>query len=219
MVYGHAIDEIWNYKVIGVWQVEEAEEAKRYGVKPGDHKILDVNNDGKFTNDDKVFQGYQSPRARFTLRNEFNLFKNFDVSFMVYSYVGQKGEFNQMKNRPGFPDRSSSYVFPYWTAENRNNEWARLYSSEGSATGYSVYQSKSFVRFESFAVAYTIPKNLVQRISVQNLRLYANVRNIGFISNWKFWDPENGTNGATNQNLTYSVPSPRIFTMGVDITL
>lgn len=216
---GHAIDEIWNYKVIGVWQVEEAEEAKRYGVKPGDHKILDVNNDGKFTNDDKVFQGYQSPRARITVRNEFNLFKNFDVSFMMYSYVGQKGEFNQMKNRPGFPDRSSSYVFPYWTAENRNNEWARLYSSEGSATGYSVYQSKSFLRFESLAIAYTIPKNLVQRVSVQNLRLYANVRNIGFISNWKFWDPENGTNNATNQNLTYSVPSPRIFTMGIDITL
>ena len=56
-------------------------------------------------------------------------------------------------------------------------------------------------------------------MGVQNLRLYANVRNIGFISSWKFWDPENGTNGATNQNLTYSVPSPRIFTMGVDITL
>lgn len=216
---GHAIDEIWNYKVIGVWQTEEADAAAKYGVRPGDHKILDVNNDGKFTNDDKVFQGFTSPRARFTWRNEFKLFKHFDVSCMMYSYVGQKGEFNQMKNRPGFPDRSSSFVFPYWTAENRNNEWARLYSSEGSATGYSVYQSKSFLRFESLALGYTVPKNLVQRISIQNLKIYANVRNLGFISNWKFWDPENGTNNATMANLTYSVPSPRIFTMGLDITL
>lgn len=216
---GHAIDEIWNYKVIGVWQTEEADAAAKYGVKPGDHKILDVNNDGKFTNDDKVFQGFTSPRVRLTLRNEFKLYKNFDVSFMMYSYLGQKGEFNQMKNRPGFPDRSSSYVFPYWTAENRNNEWARLYSSEGSATGYSVYQSKSFIRFESLALAYTLPRKLVEKISIQNLRIYGNVRNMGFISNWKFWDPENGTNNATNQNLTYSVPSPRIFTMGLDITL
>ncbi|MHA4739731.1 SusC/RagA family TonB-linked outer membrane protein [Dyadobacter sp. MSC1_007] len=216
---GHAIDEIWNYKVIGVWQTEEADAAAKYGVKPGDHKILDVNNDGKFTNDDKVFQGFTSPRVRLTLRNEFKLYKNFDVSFMMYSYLGQKGEFNQMKNRPGFPDRSSSYVFPYWTAENRNNEWARLYSSEGSATGYSVYQSKSFIRFESLALAYTLPRKFVEKISIQNLRIYGNVRNMGFISNWKFWDPENGTNNATNQNLTYSVPSPRIFTMGLDITL
>ena len=216
---GHAIDEIWNYKVIGVWQTEEADAAAKYGVRPGDHKLLDVNNDGKFTNDDKVFQGFTSPRARFTFRNEFKVFKNFDVSCMMYSYVGQKGQFNQMKNRQGFPDRSSSYVFPYWTAENRNNEWARLYSSEGSATGYSVYQSKSFIRFESLAIGYTVPKNLVQRASIQNLKIYANVRNMGFLSNWKFWDPENGTNGATNANLDYSVPSPRIFTIGLDITL
>jgi len=216
---GHAIDEIWNYKVIGVWQTEEADAAAKYGVRPGDHKILDVNNDGKFTNDDKVFQGFTSPRARMTFRNEFKLFKNFDISCMMYSYVGQKGEFNQMKNRPGFPDRSSSFVFPYWTAENRNTEWARLYSSEGSATGYSVYQSKSFLRFESLAIAYTIPKNLVKKINVENLKIYGNVRNMGFVSNWKFWDPENGTNGATNANLSYSVASPRIVTFGVDITL
>jgi len=216
---GHAIDEIWNYKVLGVWQTEEADAAAKYGVKPGDHKILDVNGDGKFTNDDKVFQGFTSPRARLTFRNEFKLFKVFDVSAMMYSYLGQKGEFNQMKNRPGFPDRSSSYVFPYWTAENPNKEWARLYSSEGSATGYSVYRSKSFLRFESVAVAYTIPKNLVKKINIENLRVYGNVRNLGFISSWKFWDPENGTNNATNQNLAVSVPSPRIFTIGLDITL
>lgn len=216
---GHATDEIWNYKVLGVWQTEEADQAAKYGVKPGDHKILDVNGDGKYTNDDKVFQGYFSPRVRMTMRNEFKLFKLFDVSFMMYSYLGQKGEFNQMKNRAGFPDRTSSYVFPYWTAENRNNEWARLYSSEGSATGYTVYRSKSFVRFESVAIAYTLPKNLVQKISIQNLRVYANARNLGYISSWKFWDPENGTNGNDNTNLTISVPSPRIFTVGIDITL
>ncbi|MCE7040174.1 SusC/RagA family TonB-linked outer membrane protein [Dyadobacter sp. CY312] len=216
---GHAIDELWNYKVLGVWQKEEVEEAKKYGVKPGDHKILDVNGDGKFTNEDKVFQGYKTPRARLTLRNEFKLFKNFDVAFMLYSYLGQKNEFNEMKNRPGFPDRSSSYVFPYWTEENRNNEWARLYSSEGSATGYAVYRSKSFVRFESLSLAYTIPKTLVQKINIQNLRVYGNVRNIGYISKWKFWDPESGTNGDTNQDLNVSVPSPRIITVGLDITL
>ncbi len=216
---GHAIDEIWNYKVVGVWQAEEKDEAAKYGVKPGDHKILDVNNDGKFTNDDKVFQGFETPRVRMTFRNEFKVFKNFDVSFMMYSYLGQKGQFNQMKNRQGFPDRSSSYEFPYWTAENKNNEWARLYSSEGSATGYSVYKSKSFLRFESLAIAYTIPKNLVQKIKIENLKIYGNVRNIGYLSSWNFWDPENGTNGSNNTNVGYSVPSPRIFTIGLDITL
>lgn len=217
---GHALDEIWNYRILGIWQKEEEAEATKYGVKPGDFKLKDVNNDGKFTNDDKEFLGYTSPRFRWTFRNEFKLFKGLDVSFMIYSYWGQKGTFNQMKNRDGFVDRTSSYVFPYWTAENRQNEWARLYSSEGSATGYSVYRSKSFVRFENLSVAYTLPKAITQKAAVQNLRIYGNVRNIGFWApQWDFWDPENGTNGATNASIATSVPSPRIYTIGIDITL
>ncbi|HWV29674.1 MAG TPA: SusC/RagA family TonB-linked outer membrane protein [Dyadobacter sp.] len=217
---GHALDEIWNYRILGVWQKEEEAEAAKYGVKPGDFKLKDVNGDGKFTNDDKEFLGYTSPRFRWTLRNEFKLFKSLDVSFMIYSYWGQKGTFNQMKNRDGFVDRTSSYIFPYWTEQNRQNEWARLYSSEGSATGYAVYRSKSFVRFENLSVAYTVPKAVSQKVAVQNLRIYGNVRNIGFWApQWNFWDPENGTNGTTNNSIATSVPSPRIYTIGLDITL
>jgi hypothetical protein len=36
---GHDINEIWDLKVLGIWQAHEATEAARYGVKPGDFKI------------------------------------------------------------------------------------------------------------------------------------------------------------------------------------
>ncbi len=36
---GHALDAIWDLKVLGVWQQNEADEAAKYGVKPGDFKI------------------------------------------------------------------------------------------------------------------------------------------------------------------------------------
>src|SRR3546814_17673616 len=67
---GRAIDEIWNYEVDGVYQADEEEEADKYGVFPGDFKIVDQNGDGKFTRDDKVFQGFTEPRFKWTLRNE-----------------------------------------------------------------------------------------------------------------------------------------------------
>src|SRR3546814_633831 len=98
---GRAIDEIWNYEVDGVYQADEEEEADKYGVFPGDFKIVDQNGDGKFTRDDKVFQGFTEPRFKWTLRNEFRLFNNLDVSFMIYSYWGHKTTFNQAKNRDG----------------------------------------------------------------------------------------------------------------------
>src|SRR5699024_8443741 len=35
---GQDPDRIWNYELIGVWQKEEAEEAGKYGLQPGDFK-------------------------------------------------------------------------------------------------------------------------------------------------------------------------------------
>ena len=209
---GRPIDQIWHWKTLGIWQSDEADEASRYGVRPGDYKIEDVNDDGLFTIADRQFLGYSEPRFRWSLRNEFKLYKNFDLSFMLYSYWGHSSSFNQLKNRDGFLDRTSSYVFPYWTEENPNNEWARLYSSEGGASGFSVYRKRSFVRLENISFAYTVPSALTQKLSVQNLRLYGNIRNVAFFApTWDFWDPEwHPDNGPG--------PTPRYFTLGLDIT-
>ncbi|RAI94133.1 SusC/RagA family TonB-linked outer membrane protein [Algoriphagus yeomjeoni] len=205
---GRAIDQIWNYKTDGIWQLNESEAAADYGVKPGDFKVVDVDGDGLFTNADRQFQGFTQPRFRWSLRNEFVLFNNFDVSVMVYSYWGHDGSFNQMKNRDGFLDRTSSYITPYWTEENPSNEWARLNSSEGGAGGFSVYRKRSFIRFENISMGYNFPKQLTEKANITNLRVYGNIRNVGhFAPQWDFWDPEN------------SGPIPRYFTLGIDVTL
>src|SRR5690606_21291087 len=39
---GQAIDRVWNYKQIGIWQSHEAEEAATHGLKPGDFKVEDM---------------------------------------------------------------------------------------------------------------------------------------------------------------------------------
>ncbi|WP_439489516.1 SusC/RagA family TonB-linked outer membrane protein [Algoriphagus sp.] len=205
---GQAIDRIWHYKTDGIWQSNEAEAAAEYGVRPGDYKIIDVNGDGQFTNADRQFQGYTEPRFRWSLRNDFRFFNNFEFSFMMYSYWGHEGSFNQMKNRDGFLDRTSSYITPYWTEENPNNEWARLNSSEGGASGYNVYRKKSFIRLENISFAYTVPKSVLEKIRVENLRVYGNIRNVGYYApQWDFWDPEN------------SGPVPIYYTVGIDLTL
>ena len=204
---GRAIDEIWDYRVLGVWQEEEAEEALKYGVSPGDFKLKDVDSNGKIDVADKEFLGFESPRFRWTVRNEFNILKNINFSFMVYSYWGHMNTFNQAKNNTGFLDRSSSYVVPYWTPESRLNDYARLYSNNGSAN-FNVYRKKSLIRLDNISLAYTLPKQLIQSANIQNLRVYFTTRNVGFYTpEWNFWDPEN------------SGPTPRTYTMGVNLTL
>ena len=105
---------------------EEAEEAAKYGLQPGDFKYKDQNEDGIMTNEDRIFQGYTTPRFRWAFRNEFIFHKNISLSCTFYSYWGHYGSFNRAANNSNFPDRCSEYVQPYWTPENRINDYARI---------------------------------------------------------------------------------------------
>lgn len=207
---GHAIDEIWDLKVLGVWQENEKDEANKYGVRPGDFKLEDVDGDNLYTDEDRQFLGYRSPKFQWSLRNEFNIYKNIDFSFMLYSNWGQMKTFNWAKNSydgtGNFPERSSNYQFPYWTPENQINDFAANNSSSGGAT-YNIYRDASFIRLRNIVIAYNFPEKLVNRAHLENLKLSFNINNVAFYApTWEFWDPEN--NG----------PTPRTFTLGINLT-
>ena len=201
---GQDPDRIWDYERAGVWQKEEAEIAKKYGLQPGDFKYRDQNDDGVMTDDDKIFQGYKTPRFNWTFRNEFVFFKDLSLSNMFYSHWGWYGSFNRAANSSGFPDRASEYVQPYWTSDNMINNYARI----GSKNIGTNYVKKSFIRWENITLSYNVPKTLVQRIQVQDMRVSLSVRNVAVFSpTWKFWDPEN------------SNPAPRTYNISLNFTI
>lgn len=213
---GHDINEIWDLKVLGVWQQNELAEAAKYGVRPGDFKIEDVNRDGKFSDADRQFIGHANPRFQWTLRNEFTFYKNFDFSFMLYSSWGMKASDNNSKNNSGFIDRQNSYRFPYWTVENPTNDYARLFSSNGSAS-FSVYRNSSFIRLNTVALGYKISPELAQRLHLESFKVYANVTNLGlYAPDWNFWDPE--FRNRDNANVITTAIPPRIYSLGINVT-
>lgn len=204
---GQDINVIWDIKVLGVWQQNELAEAAKYGVKPGDFKLQDVDGDFKFTDADRQFLGSRNPKFTSSLRNEFTIYQNFDFSFSMYSYWGAMTDFNEAKHNSGFQDRQNSYILPYWTAENPINDYARLYSSNGGAS-FSVYRKTSFIRLDNVSLAYTLPKSLVQKARLSNLRIFATVQNAAiYATDWTYWDPQNKN------------PTPRYTTIGLNVTL
>jgi len=203
---GHALDEIYEYKLDGVWQLDEAEQAAAFGLYPGDHKLLDVDGDGFFTPEaDNVWIGFTRPRYRLSLNNSFELFKSIDVSFLFRSYLGHLGRNNILKNRD-YHDRTNNYNLPFWTPDNPTNDYARLWQSLQSVS-YNVYRSKSFVRLQNVSVAYRLPKSLTNKLNITNARVYLNFDNLFSIDTWEHWDPE------TND------PTPLISTLGISLTL
>lgn len=208
---GKDIDVIWEYKILGVWQQSEVAEANKFnkGIKPGDFKLEDKDGNYVYNDADKQFIGYRSPRFNWSMRNDFNIFKNFDFSFQLISSWGQQAQDNQGKNQPGSVGfgRSSSYVVPYWTPENPLNDYARL-NSGLSGTSFNVYRKSSFIRLNTVALAYTLPKDLVSKVKLNSAKVYFNVANAAlYAPQWNQWDPQN--NG----------PTPRYFTLGVNVSL
>lgn len=200
---GQDPDRIWSYERDGVWQLNEKDAAAVYGCQPGDFKYMDQNGDGIMDNKDKVFQGYKTPRFRWTLRNEFT-FRDFTASVMLYSYWKYYGAHQRAANNYSFPDRTSDYDFPRWTSTNPINDYARI----GSKNLGTNWVEKSFIRVENIAVSYNVPKKLLQQFSVQSMRLSLTMQNpLVWAPHWDFWDPEAGG------------PTPRSFTLGVNVTL
>ncbi len=201
---GQDPDRIWDYKQNGVWQESEREEAKKYGNVPGDYKYIDQNNDGVLTNEDKVFQGYTTPRFRISLRNDFIIYKNFEVSFNIYSCIGHYRDFEYGDNNWKSGGIGSSYDLPRWTKETPINDFARI----GSKNLGKNYVNQSFVRLDNLTASYNLCKKACNKIGIKSLRVSLTCNNLAvFAPHWKYFDPENG------------ILSTRGYTLGLNFSL
>lgn len=199
---GQDPDRIWDYERYGVWQENEANQAEKYGLQPGDFKYIDQNGDGVMTDDDRIFQQYRTPRFRWSWRNDFN-YHQFNLSIFLYSNWGQYDGFNRAANNSNFADRTTDYVLPRWTPENPINDYARI----GSKNIGTNYINKSFIRLENVALSYAVPSTFAQKFSVRNLRVSASVRNAAvWAPHWEFGDPE-------------GFPVPRTYNLSLNFTL
>lgn len=210
---GQAIDVVWNYELQGVWQMNEADQASVYGMRVGDFKGVDVDGDGVYNElVDKQFIGYEEPRYRLGLRNDFSFLTHFTASVFLRADLGQIGSYSPALNA-GWEsnDRRSRNVgpVPYWTPENPINDYARLdVSTSGYGGGLMIYKPRSFVRIQDVSLSYSLPASLAKRIKLNNLRVFGSVRNLATFTKWPHWDPESG-----------SSPMPRIFTTGLSLSL
>lgn len=203
---GKDINEIWNYKLDGIWQLGEEEQAALYGQVPGDPKVKDSYDveSRRYSDDDKEFLGSKSPKFRWSLRNDFSFLKNFNVSVNIYSIWGHKGSEEYLKTG-NEPERYNIYKLKYWTPENPTNDYARLGATDRASETPRIID-KSFIRLESISLEYSVPSQLVSKFNIAGLRFTGSIRNIAvWTKEWQYTDPE------------YNYV-PRTFNLGASLT-
>jgi TonB-linked SusC/RagA family outer membrane protein len=229
---GEPASVFYGYKVLGTWGTSEAAEAAKFGKLPGDLKIQDTNGDGKITVDDKQILGKSTPSGYGTFTNTFR-YKAFDLGIELQFNYG-----NQIMNltRHSGQDRTgqaNSYatVLNAWTPENQNTSIAQdrpayvYYQTEIYSTKV---ESGNFIRGRNITLGYNFPDNLVKKIKLSRLRIYAQAQNVFVITKYTGYDPETSTYNAaivngqqTNSNFTqgiqfYDYPKPRVYLLGVN---
>ncbi len=217
---GKSIGEIWDYKVTGIWQVDEVDEAAKVGQQPGDPKVENhytdddkINADGSRTpvyNDkDKQFLGTTNAPIRWSLRNEFTILKNIDFSFNLYSYMGHKSlEGYYLNNDNGGSLMTygfNTFKKNYWTIDNPSNTYARLEAKgPDGATGAQRLHNRNFIRLDNISLAYTLPQKLTKKWQIDRVKLYATVRNVAtWAADWEYADPETG--GLATRTYTFGL--------------
>ncbi|MCK5467458.1 MAG: hypothetical protein KAI99_03085, partial [Cyclobacteriaceae bacterium] len=184
---GENKDVIWDYELDGVYQLGEETEAAQFGLFPGDFRIVDQDGDGNLDVDDKVFQGLKKNPWYLTLRNDLE-WKGFDLGVVFLAKLGYKDDTNYpFNNRQEYIKNHNWFNLPYWTPLNPINDAARINSI---SFDNDAWISKSYLRLQNVSVGYSLPRNVLDKMNFDRVRLAINIENAGVWSEWIWGDPE-----------------------------
>jgi TonB-linked SusC/RagA family outer membrane protein len=217
---GHPLKVHYDWKKIGIWQLDEADQADLYGYEPGDLKLEDVVPDSSYLEDDRVILG--TPRPKWTGGLNSNMtYKNFDLNIFVYARMGHMVS-DPVETQWAPDGRENSIMRNYWTPNNPTNEYPRL-NPDLTRSGWSRatvlrYTDGSFVKIKDITLGYTLPRDLTSKILISSARVYITAKNafvFGKFFNKGRYDPE-----AVNSdgNFNTSLPIPRMYAVGLNVT-
>lgn len=235
---GEPVGSFWGLVRLGTWGTDEAEEAAKFvsyrnglTILPGDIKYLDVNGDYAITDADRMIIGNGNPKAWGALTNNVT-FKNLDLTLeLQYSYGNDIMDMNLHPSE----DRqalANSYrtVLNAWTPENQNTMVAQIRDTRaGYVTNVDSHWIKdgSFIRGRNLLLGYTFPEHILERISLNRLRLYTSVQNFFLIVDDELiGDPEitpirggNGDNAFSQGMMWHEYPKSTIYMLGLQVGL
>lgn len=210
---GHPTQAFYDYEKTGIWQLDEADEANKYGQVPGEIKVKDQNTDDAIdTNNDRIILGSPRPKWIGSITSDIH-YRNFDFSFQVFARWGQMIQYS-FANIYDPQGNENSIKHDYWTPENPTNDYPRpnagLSKSSMDYISTLLYRDGSFIKLRGITLGYTMPKALLEKTPFSSVRFYVNAKNLFTYSKIDNYDPERG--GSEN------TPLSRLYVAGINVT-
>ena len=209
-------------------------------VQPGMWKFknLDGSEDNLITEEDKTVIGDATPKFYGGLNNTFT-YKNFDLSvFVTFSYGNEVLNATKLinskigdKNKNTLSTMSSANRWmtinakgetvtdPVELAALNTGKTTAVYHDNANYIHSWAVEDASFLKLSNITLGYTFPKNMISRIGLSNLRLYATGNNLATWTKYSGFDPEVSTmaSGLTPGVDSGAYPRSRSFIFGINV--
>ena len=231
---GRSMNELWGLTAERLFTADdfESDGSLKFGIPkqevgadklyPGDIKYVDMNGDGKITEEDEGYiGGTEDPRIVYGFGGVI-AYKNIDFNFFfqgtadAHRVIGNSTIFLPGSGTTVQGNAYSENLDDRWTDDNQDPYafWPRLtYGPNKNNYRASTWWKKdmSFLRLKTVEIGYTFPKKWMEKIYSKGARVFVSGNNLLCFSPFKLWDPELGT----NNGLKY--PMNRSILFGIDI--
>jgi TonB-linked SusC/RagA family outer membrane protein len=209
---GHPVGAFYGYNITGFWNnatdIANADAAAQKATGDpsaiyqtdegvGRFRYQDVNKDGQIDDNDRTFIGNPNPKFNYGLDLGVS-FKNFDFSVFFYGVQGNQ-IWNQVKWWTDFQasfsgGKSQTALYDSWTPNHMNakapiQETAGYASTNLLPNSYYI-EDGSYMRCKNMMIGYTFSLPALEKIHVQNFRIYIQAVNLFTVTKYSGADPE-----------------------------
>ncbi len=201
LIPGEAVKTYYGYKYMGIWGTAEAEEAAKYGKRPGMVRLAekpdaDGNINYRYSVDDYFVLGKATPDWFGSWGNSLS-YKNIDLHINTVARFGQTIPYGITGWYRTDGISPSPVICDFWTEDNQGARFPapNASMSQDEHQVWANYFDGSYVKIRTVSLGYTFSKNLIRKAHIENLRLYVTANNpfiYSMCSYLKNYDPEKG---------------------------
>ena len=206
-VVGHAMYSQVGYIYDGIFKSQDEidNHAVQEGAGLGRIRYKDLNGDGRITEEDQDWIYDPTPDFTWGL-NIYLQYKDWDLTMFW------QGVANSAINVPYL--NKGVRLLDAWTPANPNSNIPALTTSdtnnEGRVSSYYI-ENGSYAKLRTIQIGYNMPKQVVNKLHLDRIRLYASAQNLITIKSSKF-------TGADPENPGFNYPIPLNLTFGVNVS-
>lgn len=224
-IQGRSRNSYYGLVADGIFRTQEEldNSATQVGKGLGRIRYKDLDGDGVISEIyDRTWIGVSDPDLMAGLNFEAR-YKNFDITMFFQGVFGNE-IYNNWKELSDFwniavqNDRNHpARILNAWSPNNPNSNIPAL--SRGDANGEkrmsSYYiENGSYFKFRTIDIGYTVPRSVIDRWGMQNLRLYLSAQNVFRLT--KTWGDDRFTGLDPETGFNYPLPFNAFF--GVNVT-